>query len=165
MIFVKVDVIWICRIGPKCTRNSQIQNVILYVTLLIKVRLDKNSKYQFSQVLSLFILITKNLNFLHLSQVWFMHIQTDFNNLDYGIHNTENDSQNGKTNGKKWPYSACPCSFLFQDTFFQGCKTFWPWTFQPQGDGVRTATKKLHQKFFKYPFLGLSLNCHQLFKI
>ena len=100
-----------------------------------------------------------------LPQVWIMHVQPDFNNLDYGIHNTENDSQNGKTNGKKWPYSACPCSFLFQDTFFQGCKTFWPWTFQPQGDGVRTATKKLHQKFFKYPFLGLNLNCHQLFKI
>ena len=94
-----------------------------------------------------------------------MHVQPDFNNLDYGIHNTENDSQNGKTNGKKWPYSACPCSFLFQDTFFQGCKTFWPWTFQPQGDGVRTATKKLHQKFFKYPFLGWNLKCHQLFKI
>ena len=82
-----------------------------------------------------------------------MHIQTDFNNLDYGIHNTENDSQDGKTNGEKWPYSTCPCSFLFQDTFFKVEGHFNP-SFNPHYLGVN----------YYFNFLGYRLgsNGYQL---
>ena len=55
--------------------------------------------------------------------------------------------------------------FFSKILFFKVVRHFDHRLFNHRVMGVRTATKKLHQKFFKYPFLGLNLNCHQLFKI